>query len=290
MPTIAEIFQDLATKAGIPSDNEHLKAIVTDPFATKATVPDELASSFAKGLHSIDSAKATLMPQFRAEVYNGIDARLFEMIPEFGLADEDLAEVKAADKTTEKIKLIANKIKSLESKKAGAANGDKNEYIKQINDLKAAQATLQTQKEQEIASVRSQAEVEMNDFAVRNYLLGFDYVNDGVDKGVNAITAKTLLDQEVAKLNGTYKYDKTTGGIKLLKQDGTELYNPQNNTRLEWDSFSKGILAEKKMLKVTDPSKKGNGDGDKKIPGGDPSAANGLALVDELLKEQGFKS
>jgi hypothetical protein len=260
MPNLSELFTTLATRAGVDVKNAEFVAVVSNPELTKITVPDALNTSITSGLHTLESAESVIKPklekQFKAEVYNGVDADLFLQAKEFGFEDADVEELKKAEKTTSRIKLLATKIKDLESKKAGATGSDKKELIEQINTLKAHQGDLAKAHQAALAAKDQEAAGKINNFAIDVHFNGYDY-EDSKPKNVNVITGKTLVQQAIAELGGVPTYNEKTGQIELKKQDGTDVFDPSNN-KVTYKSITDKVLADAKLLKISGQQGNGN--------------------------------
>lgn len=253
MPSLGDLLNKLAQKAGIPADNEQLKTLLTNPELSKLTLEDTLSEKIEAGLYDLDAAKAKLRPVLKAEILNGVDAEVMASLPEFEFDADSISEIKAIDSTTKRIKAIGAKIKDLESKKSGANKGDKEQYTAQINDLKAQLANAMTAKEQEIASIKQQADSELTQFALRSQLASYAYALDNVPKDVNVLTANQLLSQSLSSDQAEVVYDKTTGQMKLVKKDGTDFYD-NTNTKVDAKTYVERVLAKNNMLKVSDPN------------------------------------
>ena len=72
-----DFLNTLAQLAGVPSDNEALKAILASQTFTETEIDDTLVGSIKGNLLTMDAAKANqdLHNHFKATVLNGVDAR-----------------------------------------------------------------------------------------------------------------------------------------------------------------------------------------------------------------------
>ncbi len=265
--SVAELFNKIASKAGIPADHQAMKDILSNAEISKIMVPDTLSDELQAGLYNLESARAKLHPVIKAETLNLMDAEILSMASEFGIDEETAKEIKSSENTSKRIKALAGKIKDLEGKKAGADKGDKAEYTKQINDLKAQMADAIKAKDTEITQIKAQSENEITQFALRSKLASFAYALDNVPKDVNILTANQLLTQSLSADDAVVAYDKTTGQMKLVKKDGTDFYDKTNN-KVDFNTYTERVLAQNKLLKVSDPSQgKDNSDPGKTITG-----------------------
>ena len=86
MPTIGEVFNELAIKAGISQDDENLKGLLSAPELAKIEAPAELVESMSKGLLSIEAAKNNhpdIKKKYFADAYDGMDKQIMALVSEF---------------------------------------------------------------------------------------------------------------------------------------------------------------------------------------------------------------
>ena len=295
---LSEIIQSVATKAGIAADNAELKAIVTNAEVMKVAIPDSLAASFEGNIHSLESAESSLRSKLHAEALNGVDAYLMEIAQkEFGLGDEDIKPIKESKKTNERVKLLAAKVAELTEKKAGAAAPDKAKITEQINALNQKIADITKANETAISDLTAKHLDEITSIKQDGSLSSYQYAME-VPVDVNITTAKQFLSRAMARDGVKTVYDKTTGTIKLVKQDGTDYFDPKTNTKINYNDYEKSVLAENKLLKVADPAagKGGQGGAGRGGSGGSGSGGHGnernasfLAHMDAEIQSEGGK-
>lgn len=294
---LSEIIQSVATKAGIPADSAELKAIVTNAEVMKVTVPDALATSFDSGIHSLESAESSLRTKLHAEAYNGVDAAIYELAKtEYGLDDEAIKPLKETKKTNERIKLLAGKVAELVEKKAGAAAPDKAKITEQINALNQKIADITKSHNDALAQKELEHLNEITSMVQDRSLSSHQFAMD-VPVDVNITTAKQFLQKSFAKDGVKAVYDKATGTMKLVKEDGTDFFNSKNE-KVSYSDYEKTVLAENKLLKVADPAagKGGQGDAGNGGSGGSGSGGHGnernasfLAHMDAEIQSEGGK-
>lgn len=302
---LSELIQSVATKAGIPADSAELKAIVTNAEVMKVSVPDTLATSIDSGIHSLESAESVLKPKIektiRAEVYNGIDASIYDLGKTgFGLTDDELEPFKKAEKTNERIKLLAGKVAELTEKKAGAAAPDKAKITAEINALNQKISDITKSHNDALAQKDSEHLNEITSIMADRSLAGHTYAM-AVPIDVNITTAKQYLNKSFAKDGLKAVYDKATGEMKLVKQDGADYYDPKTNTKVSYSDYEKAVLAENKLLKVADSSGGNGGQGGNSGNGGNGGGGNSgggsgndrnssfVSLMDADIQSEGGK-
>lgn len=293
MPTLSEVFNSLATRAGIEATNPELVAILANPELSKINIPDALKGSLEKGLHTLESAESVIKPklekQFKAEVYNGVDAEAYLIGREMGLDDAEIEALKAADKTTTRIKTLAQKIKEKQTAAAGATGADKAKLVEEINTLRLEAGKLTASHQAALAAKDSEVADKINKFAIDNHFNGYDY-EDSKPKNVNVITGKTLVEQEIAKLEAVPFYNEKTGQIELRKKDGTDVFDATNN-KITYKSMTDKVLAEAKLLKISGQNGNGNNGGNNggnpppTPPAGIPGAASFDALIGQSISD-----
>ena len=109
MPTVGEVINNLAQKAGIAADNAELKTLLSSPELANVAVPDALLTSLDSGLLSIDAAKNNhpdIKKKYFADAYDGIDKQLIQLIESDTFDEADVAEIKAEKSTSNWRQLI----------------------------------------------------------------------------------------------------------------------------------------------------------------------------------------
>lgn len=266
MPNLSEVFAAMCQRAGVKIDNPELVAIISNPELTKIPVPDSLKTSMESGLHTLESARSVLKKEVegtvRAEAYNGMDAELFGLAPEFGLPDEFVDSLKSKEiKTSARFKAIASKIKELSSQTAGATGKEKTDLVEQINTLKLEQGKLVKSHQDAIAAVKLEAENEINDMAIDGHIGKYKFAtDDGTPEDFKALYVKTELKKKLLELGAVAKFDKSAGKIILTKADGTGVFDTSNNP-IDFKGITDGIVAEKKLIQISKGSQGSNAGG-----------------------------
>lgn len=252
-----EVLEIIAAKTGLDLKNPAL----ADLLAINTTVDDAVFTQIQTGLNglfTIDAAKnnSDLKKYYHAQAYNGMDAVVESILAnqEFGFDDTIRTEIKGIEKTTEKLPALIKKVKELESKKAGASKGDAAELNKRIEELNNQIIASKKSAEDQINQVKLSHNNELLDFALKNHLANFNYANDQLPKDINVLTAHNLLQKEAANKKVLFVRD-ANNNIILKPSDNPEMDYFENNQKVSFEAFTNGVLANNKMLKVSDPAR-----------------------------------
>ena len=88
-------------------------------------------------------------------------------------------------------------------------------------------------------------------FQIDTLLSGKEYANKDLPKNVQILTAKTLLEQELASKKA--KVVMTENGLKLVNAETPELDFTDSNKTVQFDDFVNKVLASNKLLQVSAP-------------------------------------
>jgi hypothetical protein len=280
---VVALLKSFATKAGLTA--EQIAEIEGIEALKELDIKDELASSLEKNLLSLAAAKthpdvrAALEKTFKAELYNGLDAEINDVMTEIGLSDAQKADILAEKSSTKRASLLAKKVKEYEaaaSKDSGTA--DKKELLAKVNDLNNNIAKLQREhdaalkaKDAELSEKLLQKEIEFD-------LLGYNYAfPEGTPAHIKLASANASISRRLTEKGVKVVVDN--GIKKLVRLDGTDFYD-EHNKAVSYKEFIDGALAQDSLLMASDPDK---GDGGKtkyppKVEGGkdDPKVNHSL--------------
>jgi hypothetical protein len=247
---IGELINNLAQKAGVSSDNEELKALLSSPELAAVKVPDALTSDIDKGLLSIEAAKNNhpdIKKKYFADAYDGMDKQLIALIESDTFDEADIAEIKAEKSTSKKAELIVSKLKAAKKGDKGANADEWNKKIADANEaarLAKDEVTKVTQGFQDqIKNIRLEASLDG--------LYGtYKTIYDELPAGIKKTTLKAVIDQALQDKNAQLVTDEQ-GNIQLIGKDGTNVFG-SNNVQLTAKSFLDQSLAP--ILKVSGPA------------------------------------
>lgn len=250
---VGQLIANLAKKLNLDTTAEEFKEVV----GISIEIDDETATKIEKGLLTLDAAKAhkDVRKVIRAEVLNGVDATLAELVEELGVEVDD--DFKNETNSFTKIGKLAKRIKDLESKKA-ANPEQKKEIEKQIEklnaDLRDAKKAI-ADKEAEFKLTRDN---DLTNFELQKILLGKNYaLPKEMDSDLKVQTALNAVTRELSKKG--FKIARTEDGqLTVLNKEGLEAYNEKNEA-VKLPDFIDSALAGNKLLAISDPNQQQGG-------------------------------
>ena len=105
--------------------------------------------------------------------------------------------------------------------------------------------------ENQIRDLKAQSESKLMQFQIDTMLSGKEYANKDLPKNVQILTAKTLLEQELASKKA--KVVMTENGLKLVNAETPELDFTDSNKTVQFNDFVDSVLASNKLLQVSAP-------------------------------------
>lgn len=278
---VGVLLGKLAAKAGVDTSTEAWKPIL----ALDTEITDTEATAFEEKLLTIEAAKSNkdLGMHFKAQVLQGADAKINEIIAEYGLTPDD--DFKNDKNTYEKIARVTKMVKEATAKKAGATKGDEiKEWAETEKKLNAELKELKTQQASKEAEYNTKYETLSRDFGIKTLLSGKKLnLPDEMDSNLRMGTALSVVDKQLAQDGFIIKIDET-GNLGIFNKDtGTPAHS---KTHEAWkpDNYINGALAQNKLLKINDDVKK---DTNGQIIIGNTSKGNPsvLAEIDAQLAE-----
>lgn len=250
---VGQLIANLAKKLNLDTTAEEFKEVV----GISIEIDDETATKIEKGLLTLDAAKAhkDVRKVIRAEVLNGVDATLAELVEELGVEVDD--DFKNETNSFTKIGKLAKRIKDIESKKA-ANPEQKKEIEKQIEKLNAELRDAKkaiADKEAEFKLIRDN---DLTNFELQKILLGKNYaLPKEMDSDLKVQTALNAVNRELTKKG--FKIARTEDGqLTVLTKEGLEAYNEKNEA-VKLSDFIDSALAVNKLLAISDPNQQGGG-------------------------------
>lgn len=245
---LSDLIKEMAVKAGLDATNQDVVSIIN--ASQTIQVPDAVASPLQQNLMNFDAARnnSKLRNIISSEVYDGIDAHIIPLMETYGFADSVKANIKS-EKVAGKISKMLSELQKLEQEKVGATKGETAKLQVTINELNEKMSKMVTDHQNEIKSVRTQAEIDALNNDIFSHLATYTYsLPKAMEPEVKIRTAFNLLQAEMTK-NGI-KAVKKDGRIVLLKTDGTDYYDAKQ-TKVEFNDFTKKVLDTNQMLSVT---------------------------------------
>lgn len=272
MPQFGNLLKSLATKAGIKAEDDTLKKILAFADVSTLEVPDEFNQALEGNLLTVDSAAAntTVRGKLFAEALNGVDSELEKFLPDFEFDDNFKGEWKNNKNTNDKIRKLNAQLKvNIDKVKEAAKTGHKDanaeaqitalkNQIAQVNQAAEQMKTLHTT---ELENLKAQNLADRKTFLLQSKLAGKPLPKNGLAPEINILTAKTLIDQDIAKNNLVIGFDANGNPTLKQRKDGAEIDYFVDNKPVNFDSFLDGVLAQNKFVQVNDQQGQQNGSG-----------------------------
>ena len=226
-----------------------------DLLSINAQIPDDLVNAINSNLMTMDTAKNNieLKKYFHAQALNGVDAELKSVLSEIELDDENRSAIESETSTYKKVSKSLKLVKELQEKKASATTKtEKTELQKEIDKLNNDIKALRNQSEEKEREYQSKLESTLTEYQLNSILSSKNYALDGIPKDVLTQTAKNLLQSELAKKG--VKIVRDNDNLKLVRAESPDLDYRENNTPVNIGDFVDSVLANNKLLKVSDPN------------------------------------
>ena len=245
---IGSLIEGLLKKAGFDTSKDELKKIIE----ISEELPDGAVDALEKSLMTAEAAKSNpdVIKKVKAEIFNGADQKITSIIEELGLeADDDFKNEK---NTFEKINRLTKLALDAGMKKSGAGSSKEKtdwaekekDYNKQLKELKDNLAA----REKEYKETR---ENDLTSFELQKILGGKNYsFPDEMDAPFKINTALSAVNAELQKKGHCIKRNEN-GQLVILDKDGNPAYSDRN-VALEPNTFIDGVLAQYRLLKVTE--------------------------------------
>ena len=252
---LSDFLNDLADKVGNKND-QGLIDFLSRSDIVNIDVPDGFCNSVTSGTMSLEGAKnnAILKSHFSAQALNLIDSIIANAVSDFNV---DFSDFEAEKSTPKKLKALNAKIKELMEKKPD--NTD--EYKKKYDDMRKEYAELNKKMadtldghKKEVSAVREESNMHVLNFLKSNHLKGLQYADKERSLDVNMDLAQLLIDR--AMVQKSAKVVNDNGALKLVQTNDTEMaFLDESHKPVKYEDFVKKVLADNKVLSVSDPSK-----------------------------------
>lgn len=286
---LGDFLNTMASKTGLQNDPTFVAFIQANPQLAGLDLDDKVAIPMNTGLMSLEGAKnnTDVKKHFDALVLNAIDGKLNPLAAEYGAT----AEFESEKSTYKRIDILTQKIAAkIAEIKGSSSDASKDAEVKRLTDemqkLQQQLTTLTTDKNNEIANIKSAHAKEMLNTLIDINLSGKTYANKAVDAKTNLTIAKALLDSKLAE-RGAIVINEN-GQLKLKNATTPELdLLDESNQPLTFAQFTDKVLADAKLLEV---SSGGNGPQHQTIiqqPGAVDMSAYNAAVASALSDIEG---
>ena len=185
--------------------------------------------------------------KIKAETLNGIDAHTKELMTEYGIDAETMAEIFREEKSSKKLSKMVDKIAQLTKEKSKATGADKEVLNLEIEKLNKQIAETKTTYESKLLEEQKARKTDRINWELDNIYNTLDYSLSS-DKEVSVTAAKAVIGNIAAKKG--LRFETTETGVQILTKEGTEYY--ADNIKVSPQDFIKKSLMENKLLKVSD--------------------------------------
>lgn len=273
--TLGDLINQLATSAGIQSDDPELKTFLSSPSIMGAEFPEKVAKQLNSGLMNMASARNNpeLYKHFFGQMASQADKMLAETMTKHGIPEEIATSIKSIEGVHNKWVILSDKIKELEEAKINATKPDKKEIEKQIADLNAQIVAEKQRTTEAVTLERNQWSSRMQNQAMQLMLSGYEFgLPKEIPQNIVLDTAKNIIQNKIIESKYKLDFNPDSGQFRLLTESGTEVY--KDNTPVSFKSFTDQVLADNKLLKTAQSTNQQQQQqapivqtGDSKIPG-----------------------
>jgi hypothetical protein len=271
MPKFGSLIKSLAEKAKINAEDESLKKLLATQEISMLEVPDDFANALERNLLTEESAKANpaVRSALMAEALNGVDAKIETILTDFEFDDTVKGEVKGIKNTYEKLSKVTGNLKDqLKAAKEKASQTknpqDKAEVEALKREIENANTQMENLKRMQQAEIENLKAANLNDkkeFTLKSVLAGRPLPKNGLPQEINILTAKTLIQQEMAKHGLNVSFDEAGNPILKQRKDGADLDYYVDNKKVDFSGFIDGVLAQNKFVQINDQQQQQSSNG-----------------------------
>lgn len=256
--TLGQFINHLATKAGIPADDQNLLNILSNSELSKATVHSDLVKSIDENLLSIEVAKEnhpTLKNHYQAQALNALDRKMEDVMTAAGLDATVVTELKNVKSSYARLELLQTKLQEQYTAKAkeGQKPEDKTALQKQVDDLLLKLNEADATKNTEISTIKTAHQQEKQAYELRGLLSGVKTKYDELPPKTRNASIMEHIEKELQTRNAKFDFDEN-GQFTILNEDGTAFIGA-NHSKYTPQSFIGETLAQEKVLVVSNPPK-----------------------------------
>lgn len=230
------------------------KSKLIDLLSVNAQIPDDLVNAVNSNLMTLDTAKNNieLKKYFHAQALNGIDAELKNVLSELELDDESKQAIESETSSYKRVSKSLKLVKELEGKKLQAnTKGEKTELQKEIDRLNNEIKTTKVQMQEKESEFNTKLESTLTEYQLNSILSSKNYAFGDMPKDVLTLTAKNLLQSALTSKG--VKIVRQNDNLKLVRAEAPDLDYRENNTPVNIGDFVDRVLADNKLLKVSEP-------------------------------------
>ncbi len=276
---VGQLLVHFAQKAGISSEDENLKNILSNAELTKVPIHSDLARQMDDALLSVEMAKDNhpdIGTVYKAQALNALDKKLAALADELGMNDE----LDGIKNTYKKLDIVVDKLKAAKAAKPAANDGLQKQNEELLKELQTIKANSEAERQKNEAD-------RINDkkgFVLRGEFNGRKTILDELDPEVRQDSLNLALARRLNELDAELLFDESGKVLQPFKKDGSKLLGP-NHTPITLQALLDSVIAQNKLDVVTPPPTPPipGAPGDR-VPGREVSGNN--ASVGEYARQQ----
>ena len=251
---LGDFLNTLAQKSKIELDFGTLSNKKLDEL-NMIELDDTVISQFDSNLMSLDAAKncPEVLNHFKPIILKAVDNKYAILAEKYGLG-EDFANEKNTYKKADLLEAKFDaKLAELEAQRGKGGNPEKEQLLaKQLGELQTQLLSLTENSKKEVETVRGQYENEITEMYVKNVLAGKKFATKDLPIEVNTQMARLLIDKQL-KEKGAMLVRKD-GELKLVQSALPDMDFYMDNKPVSFSDFTNKILADNKLLEVSQPA------------------------------------
>lgn len=247
---LGDLLNRLAAKQGL-QNNQTLIDLLSNAELANKEVADDFANSLDSGLMSLDGAKnnPALLNHFKPILLKAADDKFAILAEKYGISDEISQEKSTYKKFDILEQRIENKLAELKAK-GGKGSEETERLSSQIADLQKQLATLNESKTNELKALEEKHQAEQMGMLVDFELAGKNFANKQLDRQINVLTAKTLLNAKLQESKAIIVNEK--GTLKLKQAENPTMdFVDSGYKPVSFADFTDKVLADAKLLEVS---------------------------------------
>ena len=245
-----DFLNTLAGKIGKTNDSALKDFVSAD---NHIELPDDVCNAIVEQLMSLDGAKnnSTVKAHFVAQALNAVDSELATAVSDFGLDSELFGEEKNTHAKLRKLKAAFRELLDKKPEKSSELEKTNRELHQKWQEVQKQLADVQEKSKKEIADVQSKANAQVLNHIKTASLKGLNWANKDQPEEVQIELANLLMSRALA--NAGVKEVNNDGKLELVMDYDPTIKYSEKGVVVEYESFKNKVLADSKLLAVTDP-------------------------------------
>lgn len=249
---LGDLLNKLASKNGLQNEQPLIDLLSNADLSNKE-IDDKFATALDSGLMSLDGAKNNpqLLNHFKPIILKAADDKFSILAEKYGVADE-IAQEKSTYKKFDILEsTIDRKINDLSERNGGKISIEEREkYNSQIKDLQTQLSSLTESNKKAIDDIEQKHKSEQLGMLIDFELSGKNWANKNIEKQINVLTAKTLLDAKLRESKAIVVNED--GTLKLKQSENPNLdYVDSGYKSVSFSDFADKVFADAKLIEVS---------------------------------------